>query len=75
MVAPILAIRIDGGGEFAGEFSALLLKRGIQLEKGQPGTHARLGRLDRYHGVLGGQTGQLCAAAIPMCGRTCCRNS
>ena len=62
VVAPIQAIRSDGGPEFAGEFSALLLKRGIQLEKGQPGTHARLGRLDRYHGVLRGQIGQLFAA-------------
>ena len=40
VVAPIQAIRSDGGPEFAGEFAALLLKRGIQLEKGQPGTHA-----------------------------------
>ena len=62
VVAPIQAIRSDGGPEFSGEFSALLLKRGIQLEKGQPGTHARLGRLDRYHGVLRGQIGQLFAA-------------
>ena len=62
VVAPILAIRSDGGGEFAGEFAALLLARGIQLQKGQPGTHARLGRLDRYHGLLRGQIGQLFAA-------------
>ena len=62
VVAPIEVIRSDGGPEFSGEFAALLKDRGIVLEKGQPGTHARLGRLDRYHGVLRRQIGEVFAA-------------
>ena len=61
VVAPIEAIRSDGGPEMAGEFAALLKKLGIPLEKGQPGTHARLGRLDRFHGVLRRKIGELFA--------------
>ena len=61
VVAPIEAIRSDGGPEFAGEFALLLKERGFSHEKGQPGTHARLGRLDRYHGVLRGQLGEIFA--------------
>jgi hypothetical protein len=61
VVAPIEKIRSDGGPEFAGEFAALLKKLGIPLEKGQPGTHARLGRLDRFHGVLRRKIGELFA--------------
>ena len=61
VVAPISHIRSDGGPEFAGEFAALLKKRRIPHEKGQPGTHARLGRLDRYHGVLRRKLGELFA--------------
>ena len=51
-VASITKIRSDGGPELAGAFAALLQARGIPLEKGQPGTHARLARLDRFHGML-----------------------
>ena len=61
VAAPITAIRSDGGPEFAGEFAALLKARGIPLEKGQPGTHARLGRLDRFHGILRRKIGELFA--------------
>ena len=61
VVAPIQAVRSDGGPEMAGEFAALLKERGISHEKGQPNTHARLGRLDRFHGVLRRQLGELFA--------------
>ena len=61
VVAAIQAVRSDGGPEMAGEFAALLKERGISHEKGQPGTHARLGRLDRYHGMLRRQLGELFA--------------
>ena len=60
-VAPILEVRTDGGPEMAGEFAALLKARGIRHTKGQPGTHERLARLDRYHGVLRRQLGELFA--------------
>ena len=60
-VAPILAVRTDGGPEMAGEFAALLKERGIPQDKGQPGTHERLARLDRYHGVLRRQLGEIFA--------------
>jgi len=60
-VAPITAMRVDGGPEFAGEFNALLKARGIPQDKGQPGTHERLARLDRYHGKLRRQLGELFA--------------
>jgi hypothetical protein len=59
--APILEVRVDGGPEFSGEFAALLKKRGIPQDKGQPGTHERLARLDRYHGVLRRQLGEIFA--------------
>jgi hypothetical protein len=61
VVAPIEKIRSDGGPEFAGEFAALLAKLGIPHQKGQPGNHARLGRLDRFHGVLRRKIGELFA--------------
>jgi len=57
VVAPILAIRSDGGPEFAGEFAGLLKKKKIQHQVIQPNTHARLARLDRYHGTLRRQIG------------------
>jgi hypothetical protein len=58
-VAPILEVRVDGGPEFSGEFAALLKKRGIPQDKGQPGTHERLARLDRYHGKIRRQLGEI----------------
>ena len=60
-VAPILKVRTDGGPEMAGEFAALLKKGGIPHDKGQPGTHERLARLDRYHGKIRRQLGELFA--------------
>jgi Fe2+ transport system protein FeoA len=60
-VAPITAMRVDGGPEFSGEFGKLLKARGIPQDKGQPGTHERLARLDRYHGKLRRQLGELFA--------------
>ena len=61
VVAPIEEIRSDGGPEMAGEFAALLKARGIPHEKGQPGTHARLARLDRFHRSLRRKIGELFA--------------
>ena len=61
VIARIEAIRSDGGGEFKGEFAALLEERSIPLTKGQPRTHSRLARLDRYHGILRRQIGNLFA--------------
>jgi len=61
VIARIEAIRSDGGSEFKGAFAALLEKRSIPLTKGQPETHTRLARLDRYHGVLRRQIGNLFA--------------
>ena len=60
-VAPITAMRVDGGPEFSGEFAALLKARGITQDKGQPGTHERLARLDHYHGKLRRQLGEIFA--------------
>ena len=40
VVARIGSIRSDGGGEFKGEFAALLEERSIPLTKGQPRTHS-----------------------------------
>ena len=57
VVAPITAIRSDGGPEFAGAFAALLKRRKIVQDVIQPNTHARLALLDRYHGTLRRQIG------------------
>ena len=61
VVAPIEAVRTDGGPEMSGAFAALLKKRGISHDKGQPGTHERLARLDRYHSKLRRQLGEIFA--------------
>jgi len=45
----------------AGEFAALLKARGIPHERGQPGTHSRLARLDRFHRSLRRKIGELFA--------------
>jgi hypothetical protein len=58
VVAPISAIRSDGGPEFDNAtFVDLLKRRKIKHEIIQPNTHARLARLDRYHGTLRRQIG------------------
>ena len=57
-VAPILSIRTDGGTEFSGAFAALAAKYRITVTKGEPGTHERLGRIDRFHGTLRTLIGQ-----------------
>ena len=57
VVAPIYAIRSDGGPEFAAAFADLLKRRKFKHEIIQPNTHARLARLDRYHGTLRRQIG------------------
>ena len=61
VIARIEAIRTDGGSEFKGEFAVLLKKHGITQTQTQPKTHARLARLDRYHGALRRQIGNLFA--------------
>ena len=60
-VAPILKLRTDGGPEFAGAFSSLLEKRGVEHEKTGAGTHERIARLDRFHGTLRRMIGELFA--------------
>ena len=57
VVAPIKAIRSDGGPEFAAAFADLLRYHKMKHEIIQPNTHARLARLDRYHGGLRRQIG------------------
>ena len=61
IIARIEYLRCDDGPEFSGNFSALLNRLKIQIEKGQPNRHARLSRLDSYHGLLRKQIGQLFA--------------
>jgi hypothetical protein len=61
IIAQIEFIRCDDGPEFSGEFAALLKKLNIPIERGQPNRHARLSRLDSYHGDLRKQIGQLFA--------------
>jgi len=51
-VAPILAMRTDGGPEHSGEFRALLKSNNITLEQSEAGTHERLGRIDAFHRSL-----------------------
>ena len=51
-VAPILAMRTDGGPEHSGEFRALLKSHNIPLEQSEAGTHERLGRIDVFHRSL-----------------------
>ena len=59
VIAPITAIRSDGGPEFAGAFAALLKRRKIVQDVIQPNTHARLARLDRLHGTLRKKIGEV----------------
>ncbi len=60
-LSPILSLRTDGGPEFAKEFAALTKKLGIPLSKGEPGTHERLARLDRFHRSLRQMIGEVFA--------------
>ena len=57
--APIIKIRSDNGGEFAGAFSKLLAEEGIEHEHAEAETHARLARLDRFHRTLRMMLGEL----------------
>ena len=57
--APILKLRTDNGGEFAGAFAKLLADRGIEHERGEAETHARLARLDRFHRTLRMMLGEM----------------
>ena len=54
----IKALRIDGGSEFKKEFRVLMRTRGIPLEVGEPYTHYRLARTDRFHRTLRKRIGE-----------------
>ena len=54
----IKALRIDGGSEFKKEFRVLMRTRGIPLEVGEPYTHYRLARTDRFHRTLRKRLGE-----------------
>jgi hypothetical protein len=54
----IKVLRVDGGGEFKGAFTALMRERGIELEVGEPNTHYRLARTDRMHRTLRQRIGE-----------------
>ena len=59
--SPILKLRTDNGGEFAGEFAKLLVKFNIPHEKAEAETHTRLARIDRFHRTLRMMIGELFA--------------
>jgi hypothetical protein len=48
----ISVLRVDGGGEFKASTKTMLKKRKIELEVGEPNTHYRLARTDRFHRTL-----------------------
>jgi len=48
----ISVLRVDGGGEFKAGTKTMLQKREIELEVGEPNTHYRLARTDRFHRTL-----------------------
>jgi len=54
----IKALRIDGGSEFKKEFRVFMRTRGIPLEIGEPYTHYRLARTDRFHRTLRKRLGE-----------------
>lgn len=54
----IKVLRVDGGGEFKGAFAALMREVGIELEVGEPNTHYRLARTDRFHKTLRQRIGE-----------------
>ena len=45
----IKVLRVDGGGEFKKSFAVLMREQGIEIEVGEPNTHYRLARTDRFH--------------------------
>ena len=57
--SPILKLRTDNGGEFAGEFAKLLAMHEIPHEKVEAETHTRLARIDRFHRTLRMMIGEL----------------
>jgi hypothetical protein len=54
----IKVLRVDGAGEFKGAFAALMREVGIELEVGEPNTHYRLARTDRFHKTLRQRIGE-----------------
>jgi hypothetical protein len=54
----IRVLRIDGGSEFKKDFRVLMRTRGIPLEVGEPYTHYRLARTDRFHRTLRKRLGE-----------------
>ena len=54
----IKLLRVDGGGEFKKDFAALMREQGIELEVGEPNTHYRLARTDRFHKTLRQRIGE-----------------
>jgi hypothetical protein len=54
----IKVLRVDGGGDFKGAFAVLMRERGIELEVGEPNTHYRLARTDRFHKTLRQRIGE-----------------
>jgi len=54
----IKVLRVDGGGEFKGAFAALMRKQSIELEVGEPNTHYRLARTDRFHKTMRQRIGE-----------------
>ena len=59
--SPILKLRTDNGGEFAGDFAKLLAKFGIPHDHAEAETHSRLARIDRFHRTLRMMIGELFA--------------
>ena len=57
--APIIKLRTDNGGEFAGAFAKLLTEEGIEHDHAEAETHTRLARLDRFHRTLRMMLGEL----------------
>ena len=52
VIAPILKLRLDGGGEFKAGFKKLCKAEGVVIEITTPGTHEQLARVDRFHRSL-----------------------
>ena len=52
VIAPIMKLRLDGGSEFKKGFQKLCEEEGVEIERGSPGTHEQLARIDRFHRTL-----------------------